>query len=55
MSDQGTGTTGVAPEDRLEAALERIAQHLEAPDPIAAEVAARLDRMIDTVRATLDS
>jgi len=41
------------PEDRLEAALERIARHLEAPDPVATEVAARLDQIIATLRQAL--
>ena len=42
-----------SPEDRLEAALERIAKHIEAPDPIATEVAARLDHIIATLRQAL--
>ncbi len=42
-----------APEDRLEAALERIARHLDAPDPVAEEVAARLDSIIATLREAL--
>ena len=41
------------PEDRLEAALERIAKVVETPDPIAAEVADRLDRIIATLRDAL--
>ena len=41
------------PEDRLEAALERIAKHIEAPDPVATEVAARLDQIIATLRQAL--
>ena len=43
------------PEDRLEAALERIAKiaDVERPDPAATEVAARLDRIIDTLREAL--
>jgi len=40
-------------EDRLEAALERIARAVDAPDPIAAEVAARLDAIIATLRNAL--
>lgn len=43
----------VPPEDRLEAALERIAKRIEAPDPVAPEVAARLDDMIATLREAL--
>src|SRR4051794_18667447 len=43
------------PEDRLEAALERIAQHLQLPDPIATDVAARLDGIIATLRQALAS
>ncbi|HEY0420742.1 MAG TPA: hypothetical protein VGC80_14595 [Acetobacteraceae bacterium] len=42
-----------APEERLEAALERIARRLETPDPTATEVAARLDHIIATLRAAL--
>lgn len=42
-----------AAEARLEAALERIAHILDAPDPVAAEVAARLDRIIATLREAL--
>ena len=41
------------PEDRLEAALERIAKHIEAPDPVAAELAGRLDQIIATLRQAL--
>ncbi|MBV8913574.1 MAG: hypothetical protein JOZ05_11115 [Acetobacteraceae bacterium] len=41
------------PEDRLEAALERIARNLEQPDPVATEVAARLDHIIATLRQAL--
>jgi hypothetical protein len=40
-------------EERLEAALERIAKVIDAPDPVAAEVAARLDRIIATLREAL--
>lgn len=36
--------------DRIEAALERIARHVEQPDPVAAEVAARLDHIIARLR-----
>lgn len=43
-----------APEDRLEAALERIAKVVDSPDPVAAEVAARLDRIIATLREALE-
>ena len=39
---------------RLEQALERIAQGLERPDPVAAEVATRLDAMIARLRAGLE-
>ena len=41
------------PEDRLEAALDRIARVLDAPDPVAAEVAERLDRIIASLRQAL--
>lgn len=41
------------PEDRLEAALERIARTVGEPDPVKAEVAARLDRIIATLREAL--
>lgn len=39
--------------DRLEAALERIAQKVEEPDPVATEVAGRLDAVIARLRAGL--
>ena len=39
--------------DRIEAALERIGRHVEQPDPVAAEVAQRLDAMITRLRAGL--
>ena len=42
-------------EDRLEAALERIARRIDAPDPVAAEVAARLDSIIGKLRNALDT
>ena len=42
-------------EDRLEAALERIAKRIDAPDPVATEVAARLDRIIATLREAVAS
>lgn len=42
-----------AAEDRLEAALDRIAKVLDAPDPVAVEVAERLDRMIASLRDAL--
>jgi len=43
--------------DRLEAALERIVRHLEAPkqEPPANEVAARLDKLIGRLRGALGS
>ena len=41
------------PEDRLEAALDRISKVLDAPDPVATEVAERLDRIIASVRDAL--
>ena len=41
------------PEDRLEAALDRIAKVLDTPDPVATEVAERLDRIIASVRDAL--
>ncbi len=40
-------------EDRLEAALERIAAAVEQPDPIVTEIAARLDHIIATLREAL--
>lgn len=43
----------VTPEDRLEAALNRIAKVLDAPDPVATEVAERLDGIIATLRDAL--
>lgn len=39
--------------DRIEAALERIGRHVEQPDPVASEVAARLDAVIASLRAAL--
>jgi hypothetical protein len=41
--------------DRLEAALDRIARHLDAarPAPVPAELAARLDRLISRLRLAL--
>ncbi len=41
------------PEDRLEAALERIAHSVETPDKKVTEVSERLDRIIATVRTAL--
>lgn len=41
--------------DRLERALERIAGKVEQPDPVAAEVAARLDGVIARLRAGLEA
>lgn len=42
-----------ADEDRIEAALERIAKQIDVPDPTATEVAARLDHIIATLRQAL--
>ena len=39
--------------DRLDRALDRIAQKVEQPDPVATEVAARLDAVIAQLRAGL--
>ena len=39
--------------DRLEKALERIARNVEQPDPVAAEVAGRLDAVIARLRTGL--
>jgi hypothetical protein len=39
--------------DRIEAALERIGRRVEQPDPVATEVAARLDEVIANLRAGL--
>lgn len=41
------------PEDRIEAALERIAKSVEADDPAKAEIAQRLDRIIASLREAL--
>ena len=41
--------------DRLEKALDRIAARVEQPDPVAAEVATRLDTVIARLRAGLGS
>lgn len=42
------------PAERLEAALARIAQLAAAPDPVATEVAARLDSLIAELRSVLE-
>jgi hypothetical protein len=39
--------------DRIEAALERIGRRVEQPDPVEAEVSARLDALIGRLRAGL--
>ena len=52
--DDAQDTLEDTPEARLEAALERIARRIEAPDPIATEVARRLDTLITTLRSALD-
>ncbi len=39
--------------NRLEVALERIARNVEQPDPVAGEVASRLDAVIARLRAGL--
>ena len=43
------------PTARLQAALDRIAAQATAPDPVAAEVAARLDSLIAQLREALDA
>lgn len=45
-------TTPVA---RIAAALDRIAAQVAAPDPVATEVAARLDSLIGQLRDALES
>lgn len=63
-TDTGTDTAraGIEPDadldavaDRMEAALERIARHLDAAKPVRppAELAARLDRLITRLRDVL--
>jgi len=42
------------PAERLEAALARIARQASAPDPVATEVAARLDGLIAQLRSALE-
>ncbi len=42
------------PAERLEAALARIARQANAPDPVATEIAARLERLIAQLRAVLE-
>ncbi len=42
------------PAERLEAALARIARQANAPDPVATEIAARLERLIVQLRAALE-
>jgi len=44
----------VHPAERLEAALARIARQASAPDPVATEVAARLDSLIAQLRSALE-
>lgn len=39
--------------NRLEAALERIARNVEQPEPVAREVASRIDAIIAKLRAGL--
>ena len=39
--------------DRIDAALERIARQVEQPDPVATEVAAKLDAVIERLRTGL--
>ena len=51
MDDQLTQSK---PVERIEAALARIARHVQAPDPVATEVAARLDSLITQLRSALD-
>ena len=51
MADE---STPAHPADRLEAALARIAQRTSAPDPVATEVAARLDLLIAQLRTALE-
>ena len=46
--------TPAHPAERIEAALSRIAQQAQAPDPVATEMAARLDSLIADLRKTLD-
>ena len=41
--------------ERLERALERIARNIDQPDPVASEVATRLDAVIARLRAGLGS
>ena len=41
--------------NRIDTALERIARGVEKPDPVAAEVAARLDKMIARLRDGLEA
>ena len=42
------------PAERLAAALARISQRTSAPDPVATEVAARLDILIAQLRTALE-
>ena len=43
------------PAARLQAALERIAAQAMTPDPVATEIAARLDGLIAQLREALDA
>jgi len=47
--------TPLHPAERLEAALSRIAAQADAPDPVATEVAARLDSLIAQLRAAVEA
>lgn len=48
-------STEAHPAERLDAALTRIAQRAAAPDPVATEVAARLDSLIAQLRSALEA
>ncbi len=54
MDDEAQPAYPAHPAERLEAALARIARQASAPDPVAAEVAARLDGLIAQLRSALE-
>lgn len=54
MDNNTQPAQAVHPAERLEAALARIARQANAPDPVATEVAARLDGLIAQLRSALE-
>jgi len=52
--DSQTARLAANSAERLEAALARIARQADAPDPVATEIAARLDSLIAQLRSALE-